>query len=89
MMKLFFIVCCSLFLNGNAEQCFTMPPKKNEMSWSIFGPDLNSPDYVHNVHECPPSYSSFLKYSHFVKEPLIWTSEANQLYVMSYNVCCH
>ena len=67
--------------------CFTMPPKKTDpiSSWRLTWPDLDSDEYIHDVHECPANYNSVLKYSHYVREN-IW--DFNIRYIMGYNVCC-
>ena len=74
-------------ING---ECFTMPPKHNEISeWSFFLPNVNSPDYKHNTHECPPAYGIFKQYSNIEKYCSGFSSNCYpKSKVVSYVVCC-
>ena len=66
--------------------CFTMPPKQTSLSqWRLTWPNLDDVDYVHDVHECPENYYSFLKTSHYTRESIGKITVRN---VVGYNVCC-
>lgn len=70
-----------------ANACFTMPPKKTKAisSWRLTWTDLDSNEYIHDVHECPANYKSVLKYSHYIRENI---GKTTIRYIMGYNVCC-
>ena len=69
--------------------CFTMPPKVIQIpNFKYSFPDVNSPTYEHDTHECPYGYYRFNAYSN-TNSYCLWSDCGKVIWsVVSYAVCC-